>query len=126
MRSLVLAAALIAQPVLAEEVYRLSPAEVQKTLDAASRRPDADNPALLPAPANDGKPHGEVGFMVGTGGARGIYGTVAFPLGQNASATISVNTVRLPGTYGYGYGYGVPLFDRGFDGPLGGLRRPAW
>ena len=33
--------------------------------------------------------HGEVGMMIGTQGARGVYGTADIPLGENAGATVS-------------------------------------
>lgn len=42
--------------------------------------------------------HGEIGAMVGTHGTRGIYGTAAIPLGDNAGATVSFEDSR----YGYG------------------------
>jgi hypothetical protein len=33
--------------------------------------------------------HGEVGVMIGSQGARGVYGTADIPLGENAGATVS-------------------------------------
>jgi len=42
--------------------------------------------------------HGEIGAMVGTHGTRGIYGTAAVPLGDNAGAVVSFEDSR----YGYG------------------------
>lgn len=44
--------------------------------------------------------HGEIGAMIGTHGTRGIYGTAAVPLGDNAGATVSFEDSR--------YGYGRP------------------
>jgi hypothetical protein len=41
--------------------------------------------------------HGEVGFMIGTNGTRGAYGTADIPLGDNAQATVSVES----STFGY-------------------------
>ena len=38
--------------------------------------------------------HGEVGFMIGTNGMRGAYGTADIPLGDNARATVSVESSR--------------------------------
>lgn len=38
--------------------------------------------------------HGEVGMMIGTNGARGIYGTAAIPLGDNAGAVVSFESSR--------------------------------
>ena len=42
----------------------------------------------------DRRIHGEVGFMIGTGGARGVYGAAAIPLGDNAGAMISFSQER--------------------------------
>jgi len=33
--------------------------------------------------------HGEIGAMIGTHGARAIYGTAAIPLGDHADAVVS-------------------------------------
>lgn len=38
--------------------------------------------------------HGEVGAMIGTHGTRGIYGTAAIPLGDNAGAVVSFESSR--------------------------------
>lgn len=38
--------------------------------------------------------HGEMGVMIGTNGARGIYGTADIPLGDNARAVVSVESSR--------------------------------
>lgn len=38
--------------------------------------------------------HGEVGAMVGTGGARGAFGTAAIPLGCKAGAVVSFESDR--------------------------------
>jgi hypothetical protein len=38
--------------------------------------------------------HGEMGAMIGTHGSRGIYGTAAIPLGDNAGAVVSVESSR--------------------------------
>ncbi|KAB7644053.1 hypothetical protein [Polymorphobacter fuscus] len=133
--------ALAAEPVTgppAPQVYGLTPEQKAAVLETASRRPDADDPALLPG-LPDRRPHGEVGMMVGTGGARGIYGVVGVPLSDNASATFAFSNSRLPGYYGYGpYGGGNVLAQRNMSMGLGmgmGLgstfgsslgRQPAW
>jgi len=36
--------------------------------------------------------HGEVGVMIGSHGTRGAYGTADIPLGENGSATVSVES----------------------------------
>lgn len=41
--------------------------------------------------------HGEVGVMIGTNGTRGAYGTADIPLGDNARATVAVES----STFGY-------------------------
>jgi len=87
------------------EVYRLSPAEIEATLDAAAARNASQMPLLPPLPAagqvqtslNDGKPHGNVGMMVGTGGTRAVWGSTVVPLGQNGAAAFSFSTGRWPG-----------------------------
>ncbi len=38
--------------------------------------------------------HGEVGFMIGSNGTRGAYGTADIPLGDNAGATVSIESSR--------------------------------
>jgi len=38
--------------------------------------------------------HGEVGMMIGSYGTRGIYGTAAIPLGDNAGAMVSFESSR--------------------------------
>lgn len=92
---------IVAAPASAQ-VYSLSPTEKFAAIDSASRRPDADNPALLPALTADRRAHGEVGAIIGTGGARGIYGVVGVPLGENGSAVLAFSNVRNPRFYGNG------------------------
>ena len=38
--------------------------------------------------------HGEVGAMIGSGGTRGVFGTAAIPLGDDAGAIISFENSR--------------------------------
>ena len=105
-------------------VYGLTPAEKAQVLESASQRPDADNPALLPAQSSDRRPHGEVGMMVGTGGARGIYGVVGVPIGENGSAVMSFSNTQMPGYYGYGpFGNSGPIARNSFGL---GLRQQGW
>lgn len=87
---------LVAAPASAQ-VYGLAPAEKSAVIDAASRRSDSDNPALLPALPQDRRPHGEIGAMIGTGGARGIYGSIDAPLGNSGSAAFAFSHTRIPG-----------------------------
>ncbi len=98
-------AALSAAGTAGGEVYRLSPAEIEATLDAAATRNASQLPLLPPLPAagqaqttlNDGSPHGNVGMMVGTGGTRALWGSTVVPLGQNGAAAFSFQAGRGPG-----------------------------
>lgn len=127
MKTLIASALLVgamASGAAAETVHSLTPAEKAAVLESASRRPDADNPALLPALPQDRRVHGEIGAMIGTGGARGIYGIVGVPLGDTGSATFAYSNTRLPGFYGYG-----PFGGRGaYAGSNFGLhlQQPNW
>ena len=55
-----------------------------------SRSLYADNGSVLP----DRRPHGEVGMFIGSGGSRGIFGTVGMPIGDNGFASFSFDTGR--------------------------------
>ena len=126
MRALVLLL-VVAAPATAQ-VHGLSPAEKSAAIEAASLRPDADNPALLPALTQDRSPHGEVGAMIGSGGARGIYGVIGVPVGDNGRATFVFSDTRLPGFDGYRLQGGGFLGRRDFaQQNIGfGFRQPAW
>lgn len=50
----------------------------------------ADNASILP----DRRPHGEVGMFIGSGGSRGIFGTIGMPIGDNGFASFSFDTGR--------------------------------
>lgn len=121
---LVVVAAFLASPVLAADVqvYQLTPEQKAAAIASAAQQPERS--ALLPmadpdarsaglppsaereailgsslygAPPRDKKVHGEVGMFVGTGGARGIYGSAGVPLGENGMASFSFESSRLPG-----------------------------
>lgn len=85
------------------QIISLSPEQKQEALESGS--PQVRTSTL---PLSDGGPsrqiHGEIGAMVGTGGARGIYGTTAIPLGENAGAILSFEKSR----YGRGSGW-IPV-----------------
>jgi len=71
------------------------------TLQATATEAKADEAAgLAPGAGLDRQIHGEVGAMIGTGGARGIYGTAAIPIGENGGAVISFENSRY-GRRGY-------------------------
>ncbi|MBA2936094.1 hypothetical protein HZF05_18585 [Sphingomonas sp. CGMCC 1.13654] len=90
------AAALSAQA--APDTLRLSDAQKQELL-AHNTESSVD---AARAGLGNGAPgrqiHGEIGAMFGTHGTRGIYGTAAVPIGDNASAAVSFEDSR----YGYG------------------------
>ncbi|WP_269713787.1 hypothetical protein [Caulobacter sp. NIBR2454] len=72
----------------------------------------------------DRQMHGEVTAMIGTGGARGAWGTVALPVGETGVVTLSGGQSRnlyrgypgYPGYYGGWRGgpYGEDLYERSF------------
>ena len=70
-------------------------------------------PESLPGSLDDRKPHGEVGFGIGTGGYRDYSAAVSLPLGENGRLNLSYRQVENGYPYGYGrYGYGDPyMFD---------------
>lgn len=107
--ALALAAATPALAAPEPQIYRLSPAERDAAIAAASQRTETD--ALLPDPDRDHilgsslyasdaprKPevHGEVGAFIGSGGARGVFGTIGAELGENVFAQFSFEQSRLP------------------------------
>lgn len=82
-------------PVATGQVIRLSPEEKEALLAQGSEeKVDAAQAQALGGDGPSRQIHGEVGFMVGTGGARGFYGAAAIPLGDNASAFISFEDTR--------------------------------
>jgi hypothetical protein len=128
MKSLWLLLALVAVPVsvpaaAAEpQAYRLSQAEIDATIAAASHRPETN--ALLPAaplslpnlpppgsfPLNsDRRVHGEAGFAVSSDGGYALFSSTAVPIGEESFASFSFSYSRIPG-YGYGYGNGYLPF----------------
>ncbi|MEI6418635.1 MAG: hypothetical protein WCO82_06185 [Sphingomonadales bacterium] len=147
MRMIIIPALLLASPSLAETVYRLSDAERNAVQAQAAVGPEHD-PVLtaegrLPigggsvldrplypefyAPQggkgginyNDGKPHGEMGVFAGTGGAGGVYGTIAGKLSDNVWGSFSFMNSQGPsyGRYGgYNRGYGGGLTGFSFSG----------
>lgn len=79
-----------------ETVVALSPAAKEKLLDAAATR----NVNAPGEPAVNGigrQIHGEVGFMVGTGGTRGVFGSAVAPLGENGSIAVAFENSRYGG-----------------------------
>jgi hypothetical protein len=86
--------ALAAPPAGASEIIRLTPEQSDQAIEAGAARNagrDAEPPEL-----RGGRPqiHGEVGMMVGSGGARGVYGTAGMPIGDDGFAAFSYENVR--------------------------------
>jgi len=81
-------------PSTGPEVLTLSDSEKAAVLrqKASANDPLASLDALAPQPTR--QLHGEIGAFIGTNGARGAYGTAAFPLGQNGDAAVSFETER--------------------------------
>jgi hypothetical protein len=80
------------------DTIRLSDAQRDKILDSNT----IESAARARGEMDDGGPprpgiHGEIGAMVGSNGTRGLYGTAAVPLGDNAGAVVSFESSR----YGY-------------------------
>lgn len=71
----------------------------------------------------DRQVHGEVTAMIGTGGARGAWGTVSMPVGETGTLTLSGgegrNLYRAWPGYGYRPGMIDPLIGP-MNGPYGG------
>lgn len=97
---IVLAAGLIAcTPAAAQtsqpQTIRLSPEQIALIRDS---RTDATATAAtasqLSGGGQDKAVHGEVGMMIGTNGARGVFGTAAIPLGEKSGAVISFEDSR--------------------------------
>jgi|GEM_PF-2411428 len=119
---LALLAALIAAPAFAAEPdapVATAPAQAESSTAAVSTAqqiddfiktapmPDARRDDALDGvvPSDDGKPHGEVGVAVGTGGFRSVYGRTTMAVGKNAQVTLAFEDTK--GGYGYGRrGYG--------------------
>jgi hypothetical protein len=106
-------------------VHRLSPEARAAAIDQASRQPERDTRASVLRPervegrapedaARDRRVHGEVGFSVGTGGMRSVFGSTVMPLGDTGTAAFSFSTGRFPGQvmqpgpWGEGYCFRPP------------------
>jgi hypothetical protein len=92
MRCLPILLALAAAPCAAQPgtVYRLTPDEIAKATAAPAYDPLFDRSLFDETETRrDRRVHGEVGAFVGTGGARGIFGSAAVPLGDNGFAAFS-------------------------------------
>lgn len=124
----ILLAGLLATPVQATELIRLSDAEKDRVIAAAANGPERDpvltpeqvqrqsvlNTSLYPefwadgsGAAADRKVHGEVTMFAGSGGTFGMAGTAVMPVGATGSAAVSVmrGTSNFGGLSGFSLGY---------------------
>ena len=96
---LALAVLLIASAAQAEEtVVSLSPEAKEKILEAAATR----NARVTGEPAINGtgglgRIHGQVGMMIGTNGARGVFGSAVAPIGDSGSVAVAFENSRYGG-----------------------------
>ena len=73
---------------------RLTPEQVEAVLaEAAAKRKMMDQQQAADGLAVPARVHGEVGFAIGTGGYREMYGTAIYPLGDNGFAQVSLDLV---------------------------------
>jgi hypothetical protein len=87
-----------ATQVMTGDTIRLTDEQRMKILDTNTAESAAAARGELTGSGMAGRGiHGEIGAMIGSHGTRGIYGTADIPLGENASATVSVESSR----YGY-------------------------
>ena len=107
MAGLILAATLASGARAAEDPgfkpeYRLSEQEKERILAAAATAKARTDIAAAPdgrsleanAPPVGAGVHGEIGFGIGTGGYRSVFGTGAFPLGDSGGAMITFDIDR--------------------------------
>lgn len=76
------------------QIIRLTPEQQAKALDSANETSADAALARASGGGSDRLIHGEIGAMIGTGGARGVFGTAAIPLGDNGGAIISFEQSR--------------------------------
>ena len=101
MKMPLIALALLAAAPASADPVTLSLTEAEKeALIAGNTRRDLADPTATPR-QTDRRPHGEVGVMVGTGGARGFYANTAVPLGENGWAAFSFENSRNSWRRGY-------------------------
>lgn len=90
--------------------HSLSAEEKERILaEAAERRAAAEQGGEAPKR----RIHGEVGFMIGTGGTRAVHGSAMVPLGDEGVAAMSFQTGRYPGYGRHYYRHGYPYGCRG-------------
>ena len=71
------------EAVLAEAAAKHSAVEKQTPAEPAIEQADPPSPPI----------HGEVGFGIGTGGYREVFGSAIYPLGEDGVAAVSLDFV---------------------------------
>lgn len=82
-------------------IIALTPEQKADVLNNGTEASVAAARAGIAPGGGDRQVHGEIGAMIGTGGARGIFGTAAIPLGDNAGAVVSFESSRYGRSRGY-------------------------
>mgnify|MGYP003577538441 CR=1 FL=1 len=88
----------VEQPPAPSSEHRLSPEQIEAVLAEAAKKREAAGLRLDPdvaEPEPRRQVHGEVGFAVGTGGYREVFGTGIYPMGDDGVAVISLDFVDL-------------------------------
>ena len=100
MHAMLIAAALavpslaLAEAPPAPSEIRLSQAEIDQVLADAARKREARPQQHVDEEPQGRQVHGEVGFEVGSGGYRSVYGTTALELPDGGFAVLSFQTGR--------------------------------
>ena len=94
------------------DLVTITPRKDQAEADAAAAAKAAE--AEKSEKSLIGPIHGQVGAMIGTGGARAFYGTVDIPIGENGMMSLS-----------YGEGRNLPYYDQ-YPGYGSYDRRYGW
>ncbi len=80
------------------DIRRLTDEQRDAILNANTVESAARARGEQPGPTGpDRRVHGEVGFMIGTNGARGAYGAAEIPLGDRGAAAVSFESSRFGG-----------------------------
>jgi hypothetical protein len=89
-----------ARPAPAADAADAADAQIRQYLDDAVRAPAGDDGPAADGSVSDGKPHGEVGVGIGTGGYRHAHASTVVPVGEVGTAAIGVSDTRWTGRGG--------------------------
>lgn len=88
--------ALLPASAMAAETYTLTPAQVEAAMRSGVAARSTETAQTVERPSR--RIHGEVGAMIGTGGTRGLFGTVLAPIGDSGFASIQFEDSRYGNT----------------------------